>query len=100
MIELTIRVDSINYTDLAELLLPMLSDRLPKDGLMGRLLNSPERAESLVKEILGRMSLEQKDELLVKYINQNSYKAMDKLEDMAARNGVSMKLGKISAKTL
>ena len=100
MIELTIRVDSINYTDLAELLLPMLSDRLPKDGLMGRLLNSPERAESLVKEILGRMSQEQKDELLVKYINQNSYKAMDKLEDAAARNGVSMKLGKISAKTL
>ncbi|MBR6521114.1 MAG: hypothetical protein IKT47_00430 [Oscillospiraceae bacterium] len=100
MIELTIRVDSINYTDLSELLLPMLSDRLPKDGLMGRLLNSPERAESLVKEILGRMSQEQKDELLVKYINQNSDKAMDKLEDMAARNGVSMKLGKISAKTL
>ena len=100
MIELTIRVDSINYTDLAELLLPMLSDRLPKDGLMGRLLNSPERAESLVKEILGRMSQEQKDELLVKYINQNSYKAMDKLEDAAARNGVSMKPGKISAKTL
>ena len=100
MIELTIRVDSINYTDLAELLLPMLSDRLPKDGLMGRLLNSPERAESLLKEILGRMSQEQKDELLVKYINQNSFKAMDKLENMAARNGVSMKLGKISAKKL
>ena len=52
MIELTIRVDSINYNDLAELLLPMLSDRLPKDGLMGRLLNSPERAESLLKEKL------------------------------------------------
>ena len=46
------------------------------------------------------MSQDQKDELLVKYINQNSAKAMDKLENMAARNGVSMKLGKISAKKL
>ena len=100
MIELTIKVDSVNYSDLAELLLPMLSDRLPKDGLVGRLMNSPERTEKLVKEILSRMSQDQKDELLVKYINQNSTKAMGKLEDMAARNGVSMKLGKISAKKL
>ena len=100
MIELTIKVDSVNYSDLAELLLPMLSDRLPKDGLMGRLLNSPERAEKLVKELLGRMTQEQKDELLVKYINQNRFKAMDKLEEAAARNGVSMKLRDISAKKL
>ena len=100
MIELTIRVDSINYTDLAELLLPMLSDRLPKDGLMGRLLNSPERSEKLVKEILGRMSQEQKDELLVKYINQNSVKAMTELEKAASRSGVSLKLRDIGAKKL
>lgn len=100
MIEVTIKVDSVNYADLAELLLPMLSDRLPKDGLMGRLLNSPERAEKLVKEILGRMTQEQKDELLVKYINQNSVKAMTELEKAAARNGVSLKLRDISAKKL
>ena len=67
MIELTIKVDSVNYSDLAELLLPMLSDRLPKGGLVGRLMNSPERTEKLVKEILSRMSQDQKDELLVKY---------------------------------
>ena len=100
MIEVTIKVDSVNYADLAELLLPMLSDRLPKDGLMGRLLNSPERAEKLVKEILGRMTQEQKDELLVKYLNQNSGKAMTELEKAAARNGVSLKLRDISAKKL
>jgi len=93
-------VDSVNYADLAELLLPMLSDRLPKDGLMGRLLNSPERAEKLVKEILGRMSQEQKDELLVKYINQNSVKAMTELEKAASRSGVSLKLRDIGAKKL
>jgi len=100
MIELTIKVDHIDYNDLAELLLPMLSDRLPKDGLMGRLLNSPERAEKLVKEILGRMSQEQKDELLVKYINQNSVKAMTELEKAASRSGVSLKLRDIGAKKL
>ena len=100
MIELTIKVDAINYNDLAELLLPMLSDQLPKDGLMGKLLHSPERAEGLVKELLERMSQAQKDELLVKYINRNSNKAMDKLEEMAAKNGVSIKLSSVSAKTL
>jgi len=100
MIELTIKVDNINYTDLAELLLPMLSDQLPKDGLMGRLLRDPKKAQGLVIELLNRMPQAQKDELLVKYINQNSGKAMAKLEDMAAKNGVYMKLRDVHAKTL
>lgn len=100
MIELTIRVDHIDYNDLAELLLPMLSDQMPKDGLMGRLLRNPEKAQGLVMELLNRMPQSQKDELLVKYINQNSGKAMAKLEDMAAKNGVSMKLRDVHAKTL
>ena len=100
MIELTIRVDHIDYNDLAELLLPMLSDQMPKDGLMGRLLRNPEKAQGLVMELLNRMPQSQKDELLVKYINQNSGKAIAKLEDMAAKNGVSMKLRDVRAKTL
>ena len=76
MIELTIKVDSVNYSDLAELLLPMLSDRLPKDGLVGRLMNSPERTEKLVKEILSRMSQDQKDEL-IGWIGQRTVKHID-----------------------
>ena len=100
MKELTIRVDHIDYNDLAELLLPMLSDQLPKDGLMGRLLRNPEKAQGLVMELLNRMPQSQKDELLVKYINQNSGKAIAKLEDMAAKTGVSMKLRDVRAKTL
>ena len=100
MIELTIKVEHIDYNDLAELLLPLLMDQLPKDGLAGRLLRSPEKAQGLVKELLSRMPQSQKDELLAKYINQNSGKAMDKLEEMAAKNGVSLKLRDVSAKTL
>ncbi len=100
MIELTIKVDHIDYNDLAELLLPMLSDQLPKDGLMGRLLRDPKRAQGLINELLNKMPQHQKDELLVKYINQNSGKAMAKLENMAAQNGVSMRLRDVSAKTL
>lgn len=100
MIELTVKVDYVNYNDLADLLLPMVEDKLPKDGLAGRLLKDPARAEALVKELLNRMSQKQKDELLIKYINQNSIKAMRTLEDMAAKNGVSMRLGDIRAKTL
>ena len=100
MIELTIQVDHIDYADLAELLLPMLADQLPKDGLAGRLLRSPDKAQALVKELLNRMPQHQKDELLTKYVNQNSGKAIAKLEEMAAKNGVSMKLRDISAKTL
>lgn len=100
MIELTIKVEHIDYNDLAELLLPLLTDQLPKDGLAGRLLRSPEKAQGLVKELLNRMPQSQKDELLAKYINQNSGKAMEKLEEMAAKNGVSMKLRDVSAKTL
>jgi len=100
MIELTVKLENINYNDLAELLLPMLSDQLPKDGLMGRLLQSPEKTHNLVIELLNRMPQSKKDELLVKYINQNSDKAIAKLEDTAARNGVSMKLSSVSAKKL
>ena len=100
MIELTIKVEHINYEDLADLLLPMLMEQVPKEGLAGYLLRSPDKTEALVKELLSRMPQSQRDELLVKYINRNSGKAMDKLEDMAAKNGVSIKLRDISAKTL
>lgn len=100
MIELTIKIDHIDYNDLAELLLPMLMDQLPTDGLAGRLLRSPDKAQSLVRELLSRMPQSQKDELLVKYLNQNSGKVMGKLEQLTAKNGVSVKLNDVHAKTL
>lgn len=100
MIELTIKVEHINYEDLTDLLLPMLREQVPQEGLARYLLRSPDKTEALVKELLSRMPQSQRDELLVKYMNRNSGKAMDKLEDMAAKNGVSIKLRDISAKTL
>lgn len=100
MIELTITLDHIDYNDLARLLLPMLEDKLSGEGLAGRLLLDPARTQALVKELLNRMSQKQKDELLVKYVNQNSSKAIGKLEDIAEKNGVTLRLSGISAKTL
>lgn len=98
MIELTIKVEQIDYNDLAELLLPLLSEQLPKSGLMGHLLRSPEKAQGLITELLARMPQKQKDELMARYINQNSSKAAAKLEEMAAKNGVSLKLSEVIAK--
>ena len=54
MIELTIKVEHINYEDLADLLLPMLMEQVPKEGLAGYLLRSPDKTEALVKELLSR----------------------------------------------
>ncbi len=100
MIELTIKVDNIDYDSLAELLFPILMEQVPKDGLAGRLLNQPDKAHGVMKTILGRMSQQQRDELLVKYFQKNRGAAARRLEDVAARNGVNMHISDISAKTL
>lgn len=99
MIELTLTADDIDYEALAELLLPSLIERMEQNSLGRIFVRSPEAAKSAAMKLLSRMSKEKKDALLADYITQNGVKAAAALEDMAAKNGIKLKIGSVSAKT-
>ena len=73
MIEITLRVDEIDYDSLADLLLPAL---------------------------LERMSQEQKDALLTKFLSSNREKGAELLQNMAAQNGVKLRVTDLEARTV
>lgn len=103
MIELKLRLDKVDYDALAELLLPMLFEQMSEAAdapVWSRvLLRSQGMTERAAKAVLDRMSEEQKDALLVRYVNKNSPALCHLLEDMAARSGVHVKLGGAYAAT-
>lgn len=99
MIEITLKVDRVDYDALAELLLPALLGQMEQNSLGRIFVRSPEAAQGAAKKLLARLSQEKKDELLVKYLNQNRDKAEKALEEMAGRSGVSLRVCDISAKS-
>ena len=99
MIEITLKVDRVDYDALAELLLPALLGQMEQNSLGRIFVRSPEAAQGAATKLLARLSQEKKDELLAKYLNQNRDKAEKALEEMAGRSGVSLRVCDISAKS-
>lgn len=97
MIELTLKIDEIDYDALAKLLLPALIEQLEQNSLGRIFVRSPDAARSAAMNLLSRMTQEKKDALLAKYITQNGEKAAAVLEDMAGKNGIKLKISSVSA---
>ena len=99
--EITLKIDNIDYDSATEMMMPMLMDHFAndKDNVMARLLMlSQGVTESAVKAILSRMTQEQKDQLLVRLTN--SYKPQIKklLTQMAASQGIRLTIKDVEAK--
>ena len=71
--ELKLKVNRINYGNLAEKFLPMLSDKLAKEeGAIPRLLSKlAELSPGMAKGMLNVLPDETKDEMVVYLINKN-----------------------------
>ena len=102
MIELKLLVDEVDYDSLAETLLPLVQDKLRDSGGMlgGMLSGSPEMAAAMARTALRAMSQEKKDELLVQLVTKNRDKLLQKGGELAAKNGVRLRLCDIAAKKL
>ena len=83
MIEVTFRIESLDYTDKLDSQLPLVLEALSQSGNINPVLklacNTPEASSRIVKGILRTMSQDQKQRLATKIVNANREKLMRKL---------------------
>ena len=75
MIEVTFRIESLDYTDKLDSQLPLVLEALSQSGNINPVLklacNTPEASSRIVKGILRTMSQDQKQRLATKIVNAN-----------------------------
>ena len=85
MLELKILIDDIDYNSVTELLVPLLAEKLEKDGKGGILGNvlagNTNMAVSMARTLLNTMSQEKKDELVVQLVTKNRDKLLQKARE-------------------
>ena len=96
MLELKILIDDVDYNSLTELLVPLLAEKLEKDGrggiLGGILAGNQDMAVGMARTLLNTMPQEKKDELVVQLLTRNRDKLLQKGRELAAKNGVRLQL--------
>ena len=94
----------MDYNSLTELLVPLLAEKLEKDGkggiLGGMLAGNPDMAVGVARTLLNTMPQDKKDELVVQLITKNRDKLLQKGRELAVKNGVRLQLCDIAAKKL
>lgn len=94
MIEVTFRIESLDYTDKLDSQLPLVLEALSQSGSINPVLklacNTPEASSRIVKGILRTMSQDQKQRLATKIVNANREKLMHKLNEYASGKGIDV----------
>lgn len=92
MIQLTVLIEDIDYSDKLDKQLPMIFEALSNSGSLNPVMkmacNSPEATTRIVKGVLRTMSKDQKERLAVRIFNSNRTKLMDKVNRLAADYGI------------
>lgn len=94
MIEVTFRIESLDYTDKLDSQLPLVLEALSQSGSINPVLklacNTPEASSRIVKGILRTMSQDQKQRLATKIVNANREKLMRMLNEYASGKGIDV----------
>ena len=102
MIELKVLIDDLNYDSIAEYLIPALAESMARDqkgGILGGVLtNNPDMLTSMARTLLGTLSQEKRDELLVQLLNKNREKLLQKATKTATDKGIQVKLCDLTAR--
>ena len=104
MLELKILIDDVDYNSLTELLVPLLAEKLEKDGrggiLGGILAGNQDMAVGMARTLLNTMPQEKKDELVVQLLTKNRDKLLETGRTAAAKNGIRLQICDVSAKKI
>ena len=103
MIELKILLDNIDYDSLADVLVPLLTEKMKeeKGGILSSVLaKNPATATAMAHTLLKTMSQEKKDELLVELAAKHRDKLLGKGRGLLNSRGIKLELCDISAKKL
>ena len=96
--ELKLKVNRINYGNLAEKFLPMLSDKLAKEeGAIPRLLSKlAALSPGMAKGMLNVLPDETKDEMVVYLINKNKQQILNGFARYMKEQGIDIEIGDLS----
>ena len=96
--EIKITVDDINYSEVIEKCLPLVRDKLKeKDGALPQILSGlASLPPSMAAAMLDRLPQETKDEAVALLINKNKDKLIEKAEEYAARNDITLKISDLT----
>ena len=104
MIEVTFRIESLDYTDKLDSQLPLVLEALSQSGNINPVLklacNTPEASSRIVKGILRTMSQDQKQRLATKIVNANREKLMRKLNEYAAGKGIDVHISEAGGRMI
>lgn len=96
--ELKLKVNRINYGNLAEKFLPKLSDKLAKEeGAIPRLLSKlAALSPGMAKGMLNVLPDETKNEMVVYLINKNKQQILDGFARYMKEQGIDIEIGDLS----
>ncbi|MBQ2061388.1 MAG: hypothetical protein II458_01810 [Oscillospiraceae bacterium] len=104
MIELKILVDNIDYDSLADVLVPLIAEKMKdgeKGGILGGILaKNPAAATSMAHTLLKTMSQQKRDEMLVQLSAKYRDKLLDKGRDLLDKRGLDLQLYDVSARII
>lgn len=95
--KIEIEVDHIDYDNLVDRFLPVITDNLRASKNPVALLISNGMPAALAKTVLKGLSREKKDELVAEIINANSDKIKGAVTELAASNKVKLRVKRITA---
>ena len=102
MIELKILVDNIDYDSIADMLVPLIAEKMregEKGGILGGILaKNPSTATSMAHTLLKTMSQDKRDDLLLQLGTKYRDKLLQKGRELLDKNGVQMELCDIAVK--
>ena len=100
MIEIKLKIENIDYDSLADIIAPMLKEKLDNGDFpaWARLLFMAGGMNGdAVRKILSRIPENKREEMIIQLLNKNSKAAAEMLENLAATRGIGIKIGDIEA---
>lgn len=100
MIQLTINISDLDYDSLLSQYLPQLTDKLRESGNPVAMLLSNGMPASMAQNIVRGLPQKAKDQLAADLLNANAAKLMDKVEQTARDNGISVSVSGLHAEAV
>lgn len=96
--QITIKIEEINYGDVAVRVLPLLHGKAAKmGGAFGKTVYAMSNLpDSLVREMMDAISMREKNEILAAYATEYSDKVLQMLNGLSQNNGIGVMLSDCS----
>ena len=101
MLEVKILLSDLDYDDVADLVVPLVSDRLAaKGGLIGKIAGKKEDLLKAVHKFLSQKNQDERDQFFFFFFTKKRSLILEKAADFAEKKGVKVQICDISVKKI